>query len=101
MWGVYGDGGRQGHRMGVPLILGDWIGSFRQCEPLKVLEQEGITKDSWHGHHDSGAWTEFILGHPVLRMKLGLPGSWGQGAALESTLPVIPASLWGHPPWPL
>lgn len=36
-------------RKGIPSILGDWTGFFRQWEPLKVLEQERDMLGAWGG----------------------------------------------------
>lgn len=55
-----------------------------------------ITGERWHGSHDTGACTEFLLGHPVLRLQVGLAGSWGQGAA--SSLWTFEDSLWAQKP---
>ena len=39
---------------------------------------------------------QFLLGHPVLGMQVGLPGSWGQGTA--SSLWILEDSPWAQKP---
>lgn len=39
---------------------------------------------------------QFFLGHPVLRLQVGLAGSWGQGAAFS--LWIFEDSLWAQKP---